>query len=209
MKLAVTEKQYALVKRVLPVMAELYRNKTLPIFELIEAEYSSEKGTAAQAAALVEQLHITAPNMQKANDTERLLSVWVNDADVIQDGPYKFVIQLEDRQQKLLAKSLDAFSRIVMGQFFILFETLDISDSLQTNLHAFQAYQDVYWGGLHGAKEMRDMLMPAIKQFGWHGGYGISNPNVAECSRLAYQLSHAILREYALPVTAEPMAQVK
>ena len=65
MKLAVTEKQYALVKRVLPVMAELYRNKTLPIFELIEAEYSSEKGTAEQAAALVEQLHITAPMIRR------------------------------------------------------------------------------------------------------------------------------------------------
>lgn len=209
MKLVVTEKQYALVKRVLPIMAELYRNKTLPIFELIEAEYSSEKGAAAQAAAMVEQLGITAPNMQKANDAERLLSVWVNDADVIQDGPFKFVIQLEDRQQKLLAKSLDAFSRIVMGQFHILFETLDVSDTLQYNQHAVETYQDVYWDGLHGAKEVRDMLLPDIKQFGWHGGYGISNPDVAECSRLAYQLSHAILQEYALPVTSEPMAQVK
>lgn len=102
---------------------------------------------------------------------------------------------------------MDMFSRIVMGQFHILFEAVDIE--ISDKPRAIHMYHDVYWDGGYRVKEARDLLFPKIKKFGWHGGFGISNPKVAEDSRLAYQISRALRREYILPVTQEPIAQLR
>lgn len=52
------------------------------------------------------------------------------------------------------------------------------------------------------------LLFPAIREFGWNGGYGIASKEVAEDARLAYQLVKVLRREYVLPVTNEPIAQI-
>lgn len=120
----------------------------------------------------------------------------------------KYEVKLEEPERCLLAQTLDAFSRIVMGQMHILFEIMDIPESTQENQHALDMYHDVYWYGQYGAKEARDLLFPAIRDFGWNGGYGIASKEVAEDARLAYQLVKALRREYVLPVTNEPIAQI-
>ena len=120
----------------------------------------------------------------------------------------KYEVKLEEPERCLLAQTLDAFSRIVMGQMHILFEIMDIPESTQENQHVLDMYHDVYWYGQYGAKEARDLLFPAIRDFGWNGGYGIASKEVAEDARLAYQLVKALRREYVLPVTDEPIAQI-
>lgn len=205
-----TEKQYNLILEVLPLMAKFYRNDILPLFQYIAKEYDLMYEAAEKANNIVSGLHITAANPVKAMDIDCLLSTWEQDYIPVQEAPFHFQIALNDRQRKLLAKTLDVFSRIVMGQLFILFETLDLPENIQDNEHAIQTYHDVYWDGKCGAKEARDLLFPDIRHFGWYGGYGISNPKVAESSRLAYQLARVLNAGagYILPVTDEPLAKI-
>ena len=204
MKILVTKPQYGLIKKVLPIMASFYRNNFEPLFQLIEEDYGLPEGAAKDAAGIIHNIQITTPAYRKAISVEDLSSTW-NFPEATEEQPYNYTVELSDNQRTLLSKTLDIFSRIVMGQLHILFEALDVPDEFNKNQHMMQAYHDAYWDGGAGAKEARDILFPAIKNFGWHGGYGISNQNVAEDSRLAYQLSRALENKYALPVTSEPI----
>lgn len=208
MKFLVTANQYALVEKMLPVMECLHKNNLIPIFELIADDYGVEAEAAEKAAAIISDMGITAPNIRKAMQLSRLSSTWKLEARTVQNGPFVCTVELDDSEKHLLEKTLDAFSRIVMGQMHILFEVLDMPENLRDNQHAVNMYHDVYWDGLHGAKEARDILFPSIKDFGWHGGYGIANKEVAEDARLAYQLNRVLCRNYVLPVTDEPIAQL-
>lgn len=209
MFLFVTDKQYALVNRVLPIMADLHRNRPLPLFHLIAEEYNLTEDAAEKATEIISNLHITAANPVKAMELEQLYSFWTQKTQKVQNEPFGWRIEISEKQKNRLAQTLDAFSRIVMGRFHILFEVLDVPDDFQTNKYAMQMFHDVYWTGAYGAKEARDLLFPQISDFGWNGGYGIANQNVAEISRLAYQMAKALNKEMALPVTKEPIAQVE
>ena len=206
--LLLTEKQYELVKKMLPLMEHLYKNDLVPLFKLIAEDYGDEAGAAEKAAAIINDMGITAPNIRKAMQLSSLSSTWKLEAHTIKNGPFVYTVELDDLEKRLLEKTLDVFSRIVMGQLHILFETMDMPENLQDNQHAVEMYHDVYWDGLHGAKDARDLLFPAIKDFGWHGGYGIASKEVAEDARLAYQLNRALCTNYVLPVTDEPLAQL-
>ena len=60
---------------------------------------------------------------------------------------------------------LDAYSRILMGQFSIIYEVLDIADT--DNKPQLQAYHDARWGGV-GIAEARDLLIPQLRKLrGW------------------------------------------
>lgn len=208
MKFLVTQKQYALVQKMLPVMEQLYKNDIAPLFQLIAADYSLDPVAVEVAVKIVQDMGITAPNINKAMRLSSLSSSWKLEAQTIQDGPFAYAVKLEDDEEYLLEKTLDVFSRIVMGQLHILFETMDVPEEMAQNPHMMTMHGDVYWRGLHGGQEARDLLFPGIKEAGWNGGYGIASKDVAEDARLAYELSKALRKEYALHVTDEPVARL-
>ena len=203
-----TLKQYNLVQKMLSPMEKLYQNDFVPLFRLIADDYRIEAKTAERAAAIISRIGVTAPAPRKAAQLNNLASTWASKATKIQNGPFVYEVELEEPERCLLEKALDAFSRIVMGQMHILFEITDIPESIRENQHALDLYHDVYWYGRYDAKEARDLLFPAIREFGWNGGYGIASKEVAEDARLAYQLVKVLRREYVLPVTNEPIAQI-
>ncbi len=89
---------------------------------------------------------------------------------------------------------LDAYSRILMGQFSIIYEVLDIADT--DNKPQLQAYHDARWGGV-GIAEARDLLIPQLRKLRgwleWNGNFGISNVGLTYNSKLAYEMLKAIL----------------
>lgn len=184
-------------------MEKLYQNDFVPLFRLIADDYRIEAKTAERAAAIISRIGVTAPAPRKAAQLHNLASTWASKATKIQNGPFVYEVELEEPERCLLEKALDAFSRIVMGQMHILFEITDIPESIRENQHALDLYHDVYWYGRYDAKEARDLLFPAIREFGWNGGYGIASKEVAEDARLAYQLVKVLRREYVLPVTSQ------
>lgn len=208
MTVLLTLKQYNLVQKMLPPMEKLHQNDFIPLFRLIADDYHIEDKAAERAAAIISNISVIVSSPRKAARLCSLASTWSSKATVVQDEPFTYEVKLEELERCLLAQTLDAFSRIVMGQMHILFEIMDISESTQENQHALDMYHDVYWYGQYGAKEARDLLFPAIRDFGWNGGYGIASKEVAEDARLAYQLVKALRREYVLPVTDEPIAQI-
>lgn len=203
-----TLKQYNLVQKMLSPMEKLYQNDFVPLFRLIADDYRIEAKTAERAAAIISRIGVTAPAPRKAAQLHNLASTWASKATKIQNGPFVYEVELEEPERCLLEKALDAFSRIVMGQMHILFEITDMPENIQENQHALDMYHDVYWYGRYDAKEARDLLFPAIRESGWNGGYGIASKEVAEDARLAYQLVKVLRREYVLPVTDEPIAQM-
>ena len=114
---------------------------------------------------------------------------------------------------KVVADALDTYSRILMGQFGVIYEALDISGNDEQHL---QAYHDARWNGV-GIIETRDLLIPQLKKIGvgWNGNFGISNSGLAYNSKLAYEILKTI--RYAtekrdssvLKVTNEPLPRAE
>lgn len=203
-----TLKQYNLVQKMLLPMERVHQNDFTPLFRLIADDYHIEDKAAERAAATISKMSIIVSSPRRAVRLCSLASTWSSKTTVVQNGPFVYEVELEEPERCLLEKALDAFSSIVMGQMHILFEITDIPESIRENQHALALYHDVYWYGRYDAKEARDLLFPAIRDFGWNGGYGIASKEVAEDARLAYQLVKALRREYVLPVTDEPIAQI-
>ena len=113
---------------------------------------------------------------------------------------------------KTLVDALDVYSRILMGQFSIIYEELDISGDDEIHL---RANHDARWYGV-GVQEARDLLIPQLKKLGvgWNGNFGISNSELAYNSKLSYEILKTI--RYAcdgrdsivLHVTDEPLPKV-
>ena len=126
------------------------------------------------------------------------------------ETPYTKRIDMNESAWVKAAAILDAYSRILMGQFSIIYEVLDIADT--DNKPQLQAYHNARWGGI-GIAEARDLLIPQLRKLrvGWNGNFGISNAGLAYNSKLAYEMLKAIL--YAcrqgdgtvLKVTDEPL----
>lgn len=109
--------------------------------------------------------------------------------------------------------------QILMGQFGIIFESLDIAanyDYGKLRLLRLQAYHDARWNGV-GVIEARDLLIPQLKKMGigWNGNFGISNSELAYNSKLAYEILKAIRYvtesrdSSVLKVTDEPLPHVE
>lgn len=207
MKVYVTSKQYELINKTLLMMTQLYNNDFFPMFQLIAKNYGVDTADAKRASDIISNLHLTESNKAKAKQVRELHVDFLLNADPVEEDGYRYVMEIDGSNITLLGNVMDVFSRIMMGQFRILFEVVDVK--ISDSPHMIQKYHDVYWEGSHRAKEARDLLLPKIKKFGWYGGFGISNPEVAEDSRLAYQISRALRREYVLPVTQEPLVQLR
>ena len=83
---------------------------------------------------------------------------------------------------------LDIFSRVLMGQWRILLEKLDICEACLVDIKRVRERD------IEMLCEMRSLLMPKLKAMGWNGNYGIMNEEVPFESRLAYQMLQMIRR---------------
>lgn len=156
---------------------------------------------------------VTAPVPTMQNAAGEIYQTALAAADIEvgnKETPYTKCIDMNESAWVKAAAILDAYSRILMGQFSIIYEVLDIADT--DNKPQLQAYHDARWGGI-GIAEARDLLIPQLRKLrvGWNGNFGISNAGLAYNSKLAYEMLKAIL--YAcrqgdgtvLKVTDEPL----
>lgn len=138
--------------------------------------------------------------------------IWSNENSCYK-SVYKYSVSLDVSSWKVVADTLDTYSRILMGQFGVIYEALDISGNDEQH---FQAYHDARWNGV-GVLEARDLLIPQLKKIGvgWNGNFGISNSGLAYNSKLAYEILKTI--RYAtekrdssvLKVTDEPLPRAE
>lgn len=212
MTIYVTQKQFDLLMRMLPAMKSFYDNQVLPLFEVVAKQYGTSEEDAKKATAIFNAIPVTAPcpnhvfaltllmsEMDKAEDID------IAPPEVLKTSHFVKRIHIPDATQKTLEYALDTYSRILMGQFFIIYEQLDAN---LDNPHLQDAWSGAKWEGID-VREMRDILIPELKTSGWNGSYGIAGKDNKEDSKLAYEMLKVIRQhyrnEYILRVTDQPL----
>lgn len=213
MNFKMTEKQYQLFLHVMQVMQPFYGNDFSTICKEVGNAYGVKDTDIEKAHTIFMDFKVTAPvpSVQKA--AKEIYHTLLSAADIEvtgKNGSYKKSVDMTEYAWLNTAAILDVYSRILMGQFSIIYEVLDIADT--DNKPQLQAYHDARWGGI-GIAEARDILIPQLRKLrvGWNGNFGISNAGLAYNSKLSYEMLKAIL--YAcgqgdgtvLKVTNEPL----
>ena len=205
-----TSKQYFFILHALAVMITFYSNDFSSICKEVGEAYGASEADIASACAALTAVNVTAPVKSLSNKCSDILEDILHHARELpgKDAPYKYSVSLDVSSWKAVADALDTYSRVLMGQFGVIYEALDISGNLQ-------AYHDARWNG-GGIIETRDLLIPQLKKIGvgWNGNFGISNSGLAYNSKLAYEILKTI--RYAtekrdssvLKVTNEPLPHV-
>ena len=216
-----TSKQYFFILHALAVMITFYSNDFSSICKEVGEAYGTSEADIASACAALTAVNVTAPVKSLSNKCSDILEDVLHHARELpeKDAPYKYRIGLDASSWKVVADALDTYSRILMGQFGIIFESLDIAanyDYGKLRLLRLQAYHDARWNGV-GVIEARDLLIPQLKKMGigWNGNFGISNSELAYNSKLAYEILKAIRYvtesrdSSVLKVTDEPLPHVE
>lgn len=209
-----TSKQYSFILHALAIMITFYSNDFSSICKEVGEAYGVSEVNIASACAALTAVNVTAPVKDSSNKCSAILEDMLHHARELpgKDAPYKYSVSLDVSSWKAVADALDTYSRILMGQFGVIYEALDISGNDEQH---FQAYHDARWNGV-GVLEARDLLIPQLKKIrlGWNGNFGISNSGLAYNSKLAYEILKTI--RYAtekrdssvLKVTKEPLPHV-
>ena len=179
--------------------------------------YGASDDDIKNACAILTAINVTAP-VKKTHDKLMdilLLNIHQNHEEIQEherNTQYKYRVTMDASSWKTLVDALDVYSRILMGQFSIIYEELDISGDDEIHL---RANHDARWYGV-GVQEARDLLIPQLKKLGvgWNGNFGISNSELAYNSKLSYEILKTI--RYAcdgrdsivLHVTDEPLPTV-
>ena len=216
-----TGKQYFFILHALAVMITFYNNDFSSICKEVGETYGESEENIASACAMLTAVNVTAPIKSLSDKCSDILEDVLHHARELpeKDAPYKYRIGLDASSWKVVADALDTYSRILMGQFGIIFESLDIAanyDYGKLRLLRLQAYHDARWNGV-GVIEARDLLIPQLKKMGigWNGNFGISNSELAYNSKLAYEILKAIRYvtesrdSSVLKVTDEPLPHVE
>lgn len=210
-----TSKQYFFILHALAVMITFYSNDFSSICKEVGEAYGASEADIASACAALTAVNVTAPVKSLSNKCSDILEDILHHARELpgKDAPYKYSVGLDVSSWKVVADALDTYSRILMGQFGVIYEALDISGNDEQH---FQAYHDARWNGV-GVLEARDLLIPQLKKIrlGWNGNFGISNSGLAYNSKLAYEILKTI--RYAtekrdssvLKVTNEPLPRAE
>lgn len=219
MTLYLTRKQYELLVKVIPIMREFFSNNIKPLFEEVAKEYGTEpaietacwffesKPVTGPVEKYVKALTVIEDCVKKAED------IRIHTTSEIETDPFVkkvFVPNTTERptNRDVLIEALDAYSRILMGQFFIIYEQLDINSE---NPKIQEAWASAKWRGT-GVCEMRDMLIPDLTKMGWNSSYGITNPQNPYDSKLSYEMLKRIRDwkdDYILRVTDQPLIRVE
>ena len=206
---SMTKKQKECFESIFSTMESFYRNDLETLCIVIGRHYKIPDESVKNAAAIVKSLPqgVTFPVPQKADALKAIHQRWLDGGLTQKDE--RWIFRMDDTERRLLAHVSDVYSRLLMGQLNMIFEELDIG--LPDNPHLLDFWNDARWNGAGGMLEVRNLLFPEIKDFGWNGGFGISNPKVTFFSRLAYQMGKVLLsaNEFFLPVTDEPPLSIK
>lgn len=210
-----TSKQYSFILHALAIMITFYSNDFSSICKEVGEAYGASEADIASACATLTAINVTAPVKSYSDKCSEILEDMLHHARELpeKDAPYKYSIGLDTPSWKVVANALDTYSRILMGQFGVIYETLDISGNDEQH---FQAYHDARWNGT-GVIEARDLLIPQLKRMGigWNGNFGISNAGLAYNSKLAYEILKTIRYttekrdSSVLKVTNEPLPHVE
>ena len=209
-----TNKQYCLILHILAIMKPFYNNDFHSICKEVGEAYGVDEDSIMKACATLTAVNVTAPVKKAYDNISYVLAAIANNAEELNgDDTYKYRVDLDTPCWNAVANAFDAYSRILMGQFGIIYETLDISGD---DKHHLQAYHDARWSGV-GVIEARDLLIPQLKKIrvGWNGNFGISNSELAYNSKLSYEVLKAIRfatekRDGSvLKVTDEPLPRVE
>lgn len=211
-----TVKQFFCVSHALAIMISFYNNDFSSICKEVGESYGASEDDIKNACAILTAINVTAP-VKKTYDKlmDILLNIHQNHEEIQEherNTQYKYRVTMDASSWKTLVDALDVYSRILMGQFSIIYEELDISGNDEIHL---QANHDARWYGV-GVQEARDLLIPQLKKLGvgWNGNFGISNSELAYNSKLSYEILKTI--RYAcdgrdsivLHVTDEPLPKV-
>lgn len=211
-----TVKQFFCVSHALGIMISFYNNDFSSICKEVGESYGASEDDIKNACAILTAINVTAP-VKKTYDKlmDILLNIHQNHEEIQEherNTQYKYRVTMDASSWKTLVDALDVYSRILMGQFSIIYEELDISGNDEIHL---RANHDARWYGV-GVQEARDLLIPQLKKLGvgWNGNFGISNSELAYNSKLSYEILKTI--RYAcdgrdsivLHVTDEPLPTV-
>lgn len=211
-----TVKQFFCVSHALAIMISFYSNDFSSICKEVGESYGASEDDIKNACAILTAINVTAP-VKKTYDKlmDILLNIHQNHEEIQEherNTQYKYRVTMDASSWKTLVDALDVYSRILMGQFSIIYEELDISGDDEIHL---RANHDARWYGI-GVQEARDLLIPQLKKLGvgWNGNFGISNSELAYNSKLSYEILKTI--RYAcdgrdsivLHVTDEPLPKV-
>ena len=211
-----TVKQFFCVSHALAIMISFYNNDFSSICKEVGESYGASADDIKNACAILTAINVTAP-VKKTYDKlmDILLNIHQNHEEIQgheRNTQYKYRVTMDASSWKTLVDALDVYSRILMGQFSIIYEELDISGNDEIHL---RANHDARWYGV-GVQEARDLLIPQLKKLGvgWNGNFGISNSELAYNSKLSYEILKTI--RYAcdgrdsivLHVTDEPLPTV-
>ena len=211
-----TVKQFFCVSHALAIMISFYNNDFSSICKEVGESYGASEDDIKNACAILTAINVTAP-VKKTYDKlmDILLNIHQNHEEIQEherNTQYKYRVTMDASSWKILVDALDVYSRILMGQFSIIYEELDISGNDEIHL---RANHDARWYGV-GVQEARDLLIPQLKKLGvgWNGNFGISNSELAYNSKLSNEILKTI--RYAsdrrdsivLHVTDEPLPTV-
>lgn len=211
-----TAKHYDFLNHVFKVMKSFYNNTYTDICSEIGKTYGVSDEDIKKAVDIFDSLPITAPVPAMVNHIVFISrKVMMNKVTVAKE-PYAYEIDLEENEWRIVSTILDTYSRLLMGQFFVIYEQLDIPDSgIESNHNiVLRANHDARWDGI-GVMETRDLLIPKLKEMrlGWNGSFGIANAENAYNSKLAYEMVKVLegcsRRDCSmLKVTDEPLIHV-
>ena len=187
-----TSKQYSFILHALTIMITFYSNDFSSICKEVGEAYGASEADIASACATLTAINVTAPVKSYSDKCSEILEDMLHHARELpeKDAPYKYSIGLDTPSWKVVADALDTYSRILMGQFGVIYEALDISGNDEQH---FQAYHDARW----------------------NGNFGISNAGLAYNSKLAYEILKTIRYttekrdSSVLKVTNEPLPHVE
>ena len=221
MTVYVTSRQYKLLLEILNAMGPFYRVDFDAVCEAVGTEYGAaptEIRKAKDALAQLKDMGVVAPVMAKQDFISKFLYKALRAKEVDLEAPeagnkehFVRAIDCDKDDLRHLTDILDTYSRLMLGQFFPIFEQLDIPvDADEDKIHA---YQECRWAG-GPALIARNALIPAQSHMGWNGNFGISNPDTSDKSKLAYEMckvtqySGKFSSQYILHLTGQPLMLV-
>ena len=116
MTIQLTEKHYALLIRVLEIMASFYGNDFASICKEVGETYGAGEDAIQESCSVLTAVNVTAPVPAMQETAERLLNIAKNPVILPKNqAPYTKQIDIEEDDMIRLVSILDAYSRILMG----------------------------------------------------------------------------------------------
>lgn len=144
-----TEKQYQLFLHVMQVMQTFYSNNFSSICKEVGDAYGVHDADIEKAHTMFTDFKVTAPVPSMQNAAKEIYHTALSATDIAvgnKENPYTKRIDMNESAWVKATSILDAYSRILMGQFSIIYEVLDIADT--DNKPQLQAYHDARWAAL-------------------------------------------------------------